>query len=143
MQSYQFTGKTVPIQTSVLLEYVLNKFKKYDEYVESTGEEPEYNPYSSPILYRLDNGKVIEVPKEIIKEAVNIKTNLNVELKDTEFRKLNETPEKELVKIPPKVSSNEQMTEKPTSSNNTMIYIIVIVVLIAIAFYFYKKSKKN
>lgn len=153
------TGKNIPINTTVLMEYVINNLKMYHEYVNSTGDEPDFNPYNSPIVYRTDDGKSVEIPEEVKKEAIKVWNNKNnsinehtnneINNQNNEFEELEETPTQQNINKPIKQYTESKYIKKPKEkiiyvekkSNNIILYLIILVVLIAIGYYFYKNKK--
>jgi hypothetical protein len=67
--NYMLTGNQIPINIPVLIDYVIEKLKKYDSLLE-VGQVMQESPYNSPIVYTLEDTRKIEIPQEIQKNAI-------------------------------------------------------------------------
>src|SRR5689334_21468905 len=63
--SYKQTGNKVPVTREELINYTHKQIHAYD-----VGKLKDMNPYTEPIIYVTKDGKMIQVPQEIQKEAV-------------------------------------------------------------------------
>jgi len=70
--SFQETGNKVPISTEELIKYVQFKLSEFDIIVTNQKSIPPFNPYVDEIIYKTKDGKMIKVPEEIQKQAINI-----------------------------------------------------------------------
>lgn len=123
------TGKSIPVNTTVLMQYVIDSLRKYHEYIEATGEEPDINPYSTPLVYRLEDGRAIEIPDKVKEEAIKVWQS-----QDAQFEDVDEYPEEVA-----DVGRSKVVYVKERSSN--MMYILLILVVLAFAYYVYKNNK--
>lgn len=146
------TGKSIPVNTTLLMEYVINSLTKYHEYVESTGEEPEFNPYRDPIIYRLEDGRSIEIPEQVKTEAIKHWKNRDSKPINNMYSDIDEEPNNLLVNrkhlqkpLEVEQSLNIQPKEKviivKEESSSNYIYIAIIVLLLGLGFYLYKNNK--
>ena len=69
---YQRTGKEIPLNVSVLINFVHNKLDEYAFLKESTQSEPNFNPYTNPVIFTTDEGKLVQVPAESTSSRVSI-----------------------------------------------------------------------
>lgn len=67
---YEMTGKSYPVSVDELLEHCKGKFMEYDQLVKGTGAQPQKSPYTDPIVYTTQEGKLVQVPLDIQKQAV-------------------------------------------------------------------------
>lgn len=120
MQSYELTGNQIPVKSDELINYVLNKFLVYNQYVNDTGQEPDFNPYLNPIVYTTKDGKTIEIPKVIVQEAINIQKK-DIELRKLELEgKFNPETDFDLVDETPTAPTRQTTDEQtsPVDNNN-------------------------
>lgn len=67
---YKPTGKEIPLNVNVLVNHVHNKLDEYMYLKETTQAEPPNNPFSQPVIFTTDDGKLVQVPVEIQKQAI-------------------------------------------------------------------------
>lgn len=67
---YRMTGKEIPLNVNSLIAHVHNKLDEYAFLKESTGTEPGSNPFTQPVIFTTDEGKLVQVPAEIQKQAI-------------------------------------------------------------------------
>lgn len=67
---YQQTGKKIPLKMDELMNFVVQKLEQFDYVVKGIGSVPDFNPYEDPIIYTTQEGKTVQVPKEIQRQAV-------------------------------------------------------------------------
>ncbi len=69
-QQYQQTGKSIPIQVPELISFVHNKLDQYVALTNATQMKPDFDPFSDPLIFTTQEGKLIQIPKDIQKQAV-------------------------------------------------------------------------
>ena len=69
---YQKTGNNIPIPVDELVAYVQERLNQYDMLTQATEAVPSYNPYTHPIIYPREDGKTVQIPEDIQKQAVGI-----------------------------------------------------------------------
>lgn len=67
---YQRTGNNIEVRQNDLLEYVIHQLNEYDS--AGSPDESSYSPYSHPIIYELEDGRTIEIPKAIQAQAIEM-----------------------------------------------------------------------
>lgn len=68
---YKKTGKEIPLNVNTLISFVHNKLDEYAFLKESTQTEPSNNPFTQPVIFTTDEGKLVQVPVEIQKQAIS------------------------------------------------------------------------
>jgi len=63
--SYKITGNKIPVTKDELINYTHKQLQLYD-----TGKLKDINPYTQQVIYITKDGKMIQVPQDIQKEAV-------------------------------------------------------------------------
>lgn len=135
------TGKSIPVSTTVLMEYVMNNLIKFHEYLEATGEEPEFNPYKQPIVYTLEDGRSIEIPENVKIEAIKVWQKKNLNIDNDGFEDIDESPYDT-----PKTDKNKNKPQKTEvivvkeESSNSMLYIVLLIVVLIVAYFVYTKK---
>lgn len=114
--SYQITGNKIPISKEELINYTHKQLSLYD-----AGKMQDANPYSQPIVYITKEGKMIQVPQEIQKEAIS-----------------SWTPKPKVQKAPVRVSVEAEEKEDPD-----YITIGILLLAAAIALYLFTRSNKG
>lgn len=70
-EQYQQTGNKIPITLDELMQAVFYRLEMYDKLI--GGNETSnntYTPYIDPIIYNTQDGRTVEVPKEIQRRAI-------------------------------------------------------------------------
>jgi len=133
------TGKSIPISTTVLMEYVMNNLIKYHEYLEATGEEPDFNPYKQPIVYTLEDGRSIEIPENVKIEAIKVWQKKNLNIDNDEFEDIDESPYDETRSKKHKSNEQKVIVIKEKQSN-TILYIVLLVVALIVGYFIYSNK---
>jgi hypothetical protein len=68
---YKMTGKEIPLNVNILVKHIHNKLDEYAFLKESTQTEPGSNPFTQPVIFTTDEGKLVQVPAEIQKQAIS------------------------------------------------------------------------
>lgn len=67
---YKQTGKSIPIKIPELTSFVHNKLDEYMYLTSSLQMQPKFNPFKQPIIYSTSEGKLVQVPDNIKKDAI-------------------------------------------------------------------------
>ena len=67
---YKKTGNKVPIKIDELMNQVYDKLDQHDRLVAATGATPDYSPYKDPIVYTTQDGRTVQIPDEIQRQAI-------------------------------------------------------------------------
>ena len=156
------TGNAVPVSEQELYEYVYENLERYDNLLQASEAQPSYSPYTQPIIYTSNNGKQVQIPEEIQKNAIDMwkkrkHENHKLDLTDLQKEQVNEgfthnnTHNNTEENIPVdknnksnKVNDNDQdilVVDRPIyieKSNNRLLYIIIILVLLLGSYYVYR-----
>jgi hypothetical protein len=144
--AYKMTGNQIPINVPVLVQFVHSKLREYDDLV-SHGVIPQESPYTTPIVYTMEDQRQIEIPQEIQNKAIAsylayVNTHLdsgkrlsenmaivnNSNLKPHHHHSILNIPKKGLKQI-----------EEDVENNHHLIFIIILII-IAIACYYYRMN---
>jgi len=68
---FKETGNKIPIPIDEFTNHVKSELLKYDKLKNATETNPSYNPYLEPIIYTTSQGKLVQVPEEIKKNAID------------------------------------------------------------------------
>jgi hypothetical protein len=68
---YTKTGNKIPIKMDELYYYVLRLLDSYTQLYNATGNPPKNNPFADVLYYSTEEGKIIEIPKDIQKKAID------------------------------------------------------------------------
>lgn len=134
---YKETGNKVPLPLDELLNYAQEKLHEYDRMVEATQSKPSNSPYNDPIIYITKEGKLVQIPKYIQQQAIELWNNTKKKL--TNF--MNQ-PEIEYSEDLP-VSKKFEEEEEEKKGNNTWKYVlcVIVTILILISAYVMMKEK--
>lgn len=69
--SFRQTGNKIAVTGQELIAYVKQQLANYDGSISKNKSLPKSNPYTHPIIYKTQNGKMIQVPEEIQKQAIS------------------------------------------------------------------------
>ena len=107
---YQRTGNNIEVRQNDLLEYVIHQLNEYD----STGspDESSYSPYSHPIIYELEDGRTIEIPKAIQAQAIE----MYMEHKREQMQ--------------PQQQNQVEMMPIEVEPDYTLYYVLIVVILL-------------
>jgi len=64
----QYTGQNIPVNTQLLMSFVMTKLNEYDEQL-NNGTTIK-SPYADKIQMELDNGVTIEIPPDVQNQAI-------------------------------------------------------------------------
>ena len=135
-KKYQETGNKIPIALTEFINYVQQILNEYDELLKATGTSPDFNPYTETLIYKTKDGKIVQIPEEIKKIAIN-------------DRKKNEACENGICSIKnKKIDLVNEIEDKGTTppeiviikeKNNKIYYLILIIIILAFIYYINKK----
>lgn len=169
-QGYRHTGNTHPIQPDILEEYVTQQLAIYDQ-VATTGQDLSFSPYSDPILYNAEGGKVVQVPEDVQKQAIsrwlrqkqqpmnpqpipdevqqrnpdmlprNLPPQMREQMTPQMMHQMGYSPEHGQQIQQEPMYDEEQHMEETGVSRNKMFFIVMLVA--AGAYFYYKKYKER
>jgi hypothetical protein len=85
MKKYKKTGKNIEVNKDELIQIVLDKVANYDNLVNSGDLSPNLpSPYDEPIFTKVSNGKLVQIPPDIQKEAITYWMNTINNMYETE-----------------------------------------------------------
>jgi hypothetical protein len=167
---FQQTGNQIQIPIDEMLGFVQDKLNQYDELIKATETVPESTPYKDPIYYSTQEGKMVQIPPYVQKQAVDIhmkqkiggvqnnhydnhydNRNLqnnnydNRNLQNNNYDKRNLQNNLEPNVYDPRYLEHLELIEhkknkKSSSSSNTKVFLIVVAILILL-YFFYKNYK--
>lgn len=72
MENYKYTGKNIPLQLDTGINYVIEKLKAYDNALATNPDliTRSDSPYNHKIIMKTNEGKYIEIPTEVQREAI-------------------------------------------------------------------------
>ncbi len=160
-QQNEFTGNNIPVNINQLVDHVHQELERHDDLVRMTNNEPNYSPYTNPILFTTGEGQQVQVPQDIQQQAIK----MWVESKQHEpegnsdgriyaqanqqYKELQETPEQVQSQEEVKPESQES-TQTPAQSqpiyliqnqDNTYFYLLLVIAGVGVMYYLYKNNK--
>jgi len=81
---FENTGNQIPLKVDELVNFVHERLNQYDNLVETTQGQPTYSPYREPIIYTSPEGKMVQIPKEVQKKAIDSWKNRKTQLKGSQ-----------------------------------------------------------
>ena len=111
--SYQITGNKIPVTKDELIIYMKEQLSAFD-----SGMSKNTNPYTDAIIYNTKDGKMIQIPQEIQKEAITL---------------WNQQPKK----------FNLPMNENDDNDKPDYITIGILILAVILAIYLFNKSGLN
>ena len=140
--NYEETGNKVPISLEELINYVQQQLYIYDNIkAQNPNIVPSINPYTQPIIYETQDGKIIKIPANIQKQAIEL-YNKKKENNDINYAYDNGN-------LPSEEYDYDVQSEtyKPTffSENNMNKYLKLAILILAalLALYYLKKMFDN
>lgn len=115
--SYQITGNKIPVTKEELINYIHQQLTAFD-----SGNIKDYNPYTDAIIYITKDGKTIQIPTDIHKEAIS------------QWK----SPVKAQLSAP--VQPIQAVQEEVESGQPDYITIGILILAAIIAFYLFNKS---
>jgi len=136
---YKETGNKIPLQVDELSSYVMDKLKQFDALVKTTGGKPEQNPYNDPIIYITSEGKTVQIPTEIQRNAVNqwndMKNPSNQQNDMYDDQIVEELPYEDIKSTKDRTIQTKEQNE-PKNYYNLLFYVILAILA---AYFLFKK----
>ena len=123
--NYQHTGNRIGVKKNEFIEHVFNQLAQYDHDSQTNPDESSYSPYSHPIVYKMPDERMVEVPKAIQAEAIQMY-----------LEQKNQIINQQIERTPVKV----KMMPVKVEPDNTYLYALLIIVLIAIGYALIKSN---
>ena len=129
---YQYTGKSHPVNKNQLMQSV---FDAIDEFENEQDNHNILNPYEEPVVVKLTDGKIIQVPSEIQNEAIEkwVRRNENNIYVAKNGDPLDDTMDHPIhANKPPRPQLIEKYDDFTSDDSNLKYIILLTVVLIAV-----------
>jgi hypothetical protein len=69
---YKHTGNQINIPMNEMINFVHDKLYEYDEMIKATETMPNSSPYKDPVYYTTEEGKMVQIPDYVQKQAVSM-----------------------------------------------------------------------
>ncbi len=143
---YQPTGNNINLRMDELVEFVLEKIQQYEYMVKATETVPSFSPFKDPIIFTTQEGKTVQIPEYVQKEAIKIwnqrkskANNQEESVEDIQELPIYESDDNEYDQKDYK--KNKKIDYEKEGEDSNFKYFILMLVFIGILFYFYNKKK--
>jgi len=92
---YQPTGNQINLPVDKLISFVHEKISEYERLFKAIGTQPGLNPFKDPIIFTTEEGKTVQVPDYVQKEAIK---SWNQNKKNTKLKGNKITPTRQNIK---------------------------------------------
>jgi len=125
---YQYTGKSHPVNKNQLIQSV---FDAIDEFENEPDDQNILNPYQEPVVVKLTDGKIIQVPSEIQNEAIEkwARRNENNIYVAENGDPLDDTMDRPIHSNKPSPSQLIEKYDDRTTDGDNLKYIILVAVV--------------
>lgn len=81
---FENTGNQIPLKVDELINFVHQRLEQYDNLIETTQGQPTYSPYKDKIIYTSPEGRMVQIPQDVQKKAIDSWKKIKTQLKSSQ-----------------------------------------------------------